>query len=52
MPKYEGPKQVIARDEEIRYNWKQRLKKESDAYHAAKAKEEKKQLRRQRRRRW
>ena len=52
IPKYEGPQQVIARDEEIRYNWKQRLKKESEAYHAAKAKEEKKQLRRQRRRRW
>ena len=52
IPKYEGPKQVVARDEQIRYNWKQRLRKESEAYHAAKKKLERKQLKRLRRKKW
>jgi hypothetical protein len=51
IPKYEGPKQVIAPEEQIRYNWKQRLKKEGEAYQAAKEKQARKQIRRIRRRR-
>jgi hypothetical protein len=52
IPKYEGPKEVIAPEEQIRYNWKQRLKKEGEAYQAAKEKQERKQIKRMRRRKW
>ena len=52
IPKYEGPKEVIAPEAMIRYNWKQRLKKEGEAYEAAKKKQEKQQMKRTRRKRW